>query len=81
MQINFIAFLISIAGLALIYYVCRHIFGMPQRISGVITIALTMLTYLYLVDNPNVIYDTQVRIALAIIASIVGFAFIIRRLI
>lgn len=81
MPINLVALLISIAGLALIYYVCRHIFGMPQRISGVITISFTMLTYIYLVDNPSVIYDTQVRIALAIIASIVGFAFIIRRII
>jgi hypothetical protein len=77
---NILAMLISIAGLALIYYACYHILGMPKRISAVITFTFTVITYLFLLENPQVLYDTYAKIALAIIASIVGFAYLVRRI-
>lgn len=76
-----VALLISIAGLALIYYVCYSVMGMPKRVSIVIAMAFTTLTYSFLLKNPQIIFDTQQKIALAVIAAIIGFAYLIRRMI
>jgi len=73
------AILISIVGLALIYYACYHIFRMPKRISIVIASSFTLLTYLFLLSNPQVLDNTWEKIALIIIASVIGVAALIRK--
>lgn len=75
---SFIALLISIAALAIVYYIAYHILEMPKRISIVITLAFAIITYLFLIENPQIIYETQTKIAMAIIAAVVGVALAIK---
>lgn len=70
---------IGAAGLALTYIGCYYTLRLPRRVSAVIAYAFGIIATLYLWDNPAVLADTQARIALAIIAAVIGVAFSVRR--
>lgn len=66
------AVLISFAGLVLIYNGCYHRLQFPKKISIAFAVTTSLVTFLYLASNPDVLRHTQARIGAAVIALILA---------
>ena len=73
-----VALAIGAVALVLTYSGCYQFIGLQKRASSVIAIAFGLITYLFLIENPTILMRTWTQIALALIAAVIGVAFIIR---
>jgi hypothetical protein len=65
--------------LALSYSACYQGLRMEKRPAAVIAFAFAVITYLFLMENPDVLEDATTKIALALIGAVVMLALWIRR--
>jgi hypothetical protein len=77
------SFLLSIAigaaALALTYSVCYRWLNLPKNAAAVIGFAFGLITYLFLKDNPAILLKASSEIALAMIAALIGLAWLVKR--
>lgn len=70
---------IGAAALALSYSVSYSRLKLPKRVAAVIGFSFGLITFLFLRDNPSVLLKTSSEIALAMIAAVIGLAWLVKR--